>query len=360
MRAAPWAGFDTRTAQADTPRDEAVQIQSAAPLNSSPRALAYCDPLRLPASSPVCIAAARVARACGAAIGCGARQRRQSAAAQGRPDPVLRSIRNSGAETRRNFLARILLIEAGKSFTEIARIWTGDPQRSLALIREVRGGELFEAALASGRGGPHCRRAAPGLLGTAQLLAVQPQPPLRYVRIPAAAPGRPRTLADPRAQRIGRRTGARRRNEWRAHAAQTRRPRRRRRHPAGPATQAGRRRVRAVLRHARAHDGPVTIRLAARTGAIVLFAFAERLAHAQGFMCCISRLLPRAHRRYRSADRGRGAKSWCRRLCRDRAHAIISGTTSAIRSDRKKTMLRISKRFPDSWIRARRIVVPLR
>ncbi len=56
-----------------------------------------------------------------------------------------------GAKTRQIFL-RESLIEAAKSFAEIARIWTGDPQRSLALIREVRGGELFEAALASGHG----------------------------------------------------------------------------------------------------------------------------------------------------------------------------------------------------------------
>ena len=55
-----------------------------------------------------------------------------------------------GAE-RRHFL-HSALIEAGKSFVEIAKIWTGDPQRVLALVREVRGGERFDAALASGRG----------------------------------------------------------------------------------------------------------------------------------------------------------------------------------------------------------------
>ncbi len=56
-----------------------------------------------------------------------------------------------GAQTGQEFL-RSSLIEAGKSFVEIARIWTGDPQNVLALVREVRGGELFEAALTSGRG----------------------------------------------------------------------------------------------------------------------------------------------------------------------------------------------------------------
>lgn len=44
------------------------------------------------------------------------------------------------------------LIEAGKSFVEIAKIWTADPQRTLALVREINGGELFDAALAAKRG----------------------------------------------------------------------------------------------------------------------------------------------------------------------------------------------------------------
>jgi KDO2-lipid IV(A) lauroyltransferase len=51
----------------------------------------------------------------------------------------------------RDFM-RAALIEAGKSFTEIAKIWTADPQRLLALVREVRGGELFDSAHAAGRG----------------------------------------------------------------------------------------------------------------------------------------------------------------------------------------------------------------
>jgi len=51
----------------------------------------------------------------------------------------------------RDFM-RAALIEAGKSFTEIAKIWTGDPQHLLALVREVRGRELFDAARDAGRG----------------------------------------------------------------------------------------------------------------------------------------------------------------------------------------------------------------
>lgn len=56
-----------------------------------------------------------------------------------------------GGETRQAFLRRAL-IEAGKSFTEVARIWTADPRQNLALVRAVHGGALFDAALASGRG----------------------------------------------------------------------------------------------------------------------------------------------------------------------------------------------------------------
>lgn len=56
-----------------------------------------------------------------------------------------------GDKTRQEFM-RAALVEAGKSFTEIAKIWTGDPRRNLALIREVHGSELFDAALAARRG----------------------------------------------------------------------------------------------------------------------------------------------------------------------------------------------------------------
>jgi KDO2-lipid IV(A) lauroyltransferase len=48
--------------------------------------------------------------------------------------------------------ARTILREAGKSAVEVARIWCARPERALELVREVRGGELFEQALASGSG----------------------------------------------------------------------------------------------------------------------------------------------------------------------------------------------------------------
>ncbi|MCK9537977.1 lysophospholipid acyltransferase family protein [Dokdonella sp.] len=52
----------------------------------------------------------------------------------------------------RHALARAALGETGKALLETARIWGGGPDRALALVREVRGGELIDAALASGRG----------------------------------------------------------------------------------------------------------------------------------------------------------------------------------------------------------------
>jgi KDO2-lipid IV(A) lauroyltransferase len=54
-------------------------------------------------------------------------------------------------ETRHR-IGRAVVGETGKALTEIAKIWGGRPATALALIREVRGGDLFEAALANGRG----------------------------------------------------------------------------------------------------------------------------------------------------------------------------------------------------------------
>ena len=48
-------------------------------------------------------------------------------------------------------LARACLIETGKSLIEVFGIW-GRAQPTLARVRQVHGGELFDAALASGKG----------------------------------------------------------------------------------------------------------------------------------------------------------------------------------------------------------------
>jgi KDO2-lipid IV(A) lauroyltransferase len=51
----------------------------------------------------------------------------------------------------RRKLARACLLETGKSLIEVFGIWSRAP-RTLARVREVRGGELFDTALASGKG----------------------------------------------------------------------------------------------------------------------------------------------------------------------------------------------------------------
>jgi KDO2-lipid IV(A) lauroyltransferase len=60
-------------------------------------------------------------------------------------------VTQDGAETRHD-LGRAVFAETGKAFAEIAKIWGNRPEAALSLIREVRGGDLFEAALARGRG----------------------------------------------------------------------------------------------------------------------------------------------------------------------------------------------------------------
>ena len=84
------------------------------------------------------------------------------------------------AESRQSLL-KSTLIETGKSALELCRIWSGDARTALDLVREVRGGELFEQALASGKGlivaAPHlgcwelltfwvCKRTPAGRWGT--------------------------------------------------------------------------------------------------------------------------------------------------------------------------------------------------
>ena len=55
------------------------------------------------------------------------------------------------AENRQR-LARASLVETGKALAEVAAIWGNRPEDALTLVREVRGRELFDAALAAGRG----------------------------------------------------------------------------------------------------------------------------------------------------------------------------------------------------------------
>ncbi|MDO1529814.1 lipid A biosynthesis acyltransferase [Fulvimonas sp. R45] len=55
-------------------------------------------------------------------------------------------------EAARVGLRQAALAEAGKSGAEIVKIWGSGAEQALALVREVRGGELFDAALAAGKG----------------------------------------------------------------------------------------------------------------------------------------------------------------------------------------------------------------
>lgn len=52
----------------------------------------------------------------------------------------------------RNTLARRYLMEMGKTLMETIALWLGDRERLRAYTREVRGGELLEQALAQGKG----------------------------------------------------------------------------------------------------------------------------------------------------------------------------------------------------------------
>jgi KDO2-lipid IV(A) lauroyltransferase len=53
---------------------------------------------------------------------------------------------------KRRHVARASVVETGKAIAEIAAIWGRSPARALKLIREVRGAEVYKAALARGKG----------------------------------------------------------------------------------------------------------------------------------------------------------------------------------------------------------------
>ena len=63
----------------------------------------------------------------------------------------LRQVRPALDEAERARLARACLRETGRSLVEVFGIW-GRARRALDSVREVRGGELFDAALAAKRG----------------------------------------------------------------------------------------------------------------------------------------------------------------------------------------------------------------
>ncbi|WP_049623676.1 lipid A biosynthesis acyltransferase [Frateuria defendens] len=170
------------------------------------------------------------------------------------------------------------MAEGGKSVSEIVKIWGGGAERALALVREVRGGELFDAALASGKGvivaAPH--------LGCWELLNYW-----LCSRTPMAILYRPPRLAaiEPLLRKV---RGALSPEQVRAEGAGVRTlykrlaaggtvgilPDQKPREGEGQfAPFFGREALTMVL----------LPRLAARTGATVLFAFAERLPRGAGY-----------------------------------------------------------------------------
>ncbi|HOX70573.1 MAG: lipid A biosynthesis acyltransferase [Dokdonella sp.] len=174
--------------------------------------------------------------------------------------------------------ARNVLREMGKSLVEVAKVWNGRPERALRLVREVLGGELFEQALASGRGviiaAPH--------LGCWELLSywLAARTPLAIVYRPPRNPAIEPLLLKAR--------GASRVEQVRAEGAGVRGLYRR--------LVAGG--VVGILPDQQPRQGEgefapffgiealtmvLVPRLAERTGATVLFAFAERLPRGAGF-----------------------------------------------------------------------------
>lgn len=174
--------------------------------------------------------------------------------------------------------ARRVLRETGKSAIEVAKVWSGRPEKALALVREVRGAELFEQALASGKGviiaAPH--------LGCWELLSywLAERTPLAIVyRPPRNAAFEPLLIKARGASKVEqvRAEGAGVRSLYRRLAAGG---------------------VVGILpdQQPRQGDGEfapffgiealtmvLVPRLAERTGATVLFAFAERLPRGAGF-----------------------------------------------------------------------------
>jgi len=175
-------------------------------------------------------------------------------------------------------LLREVMEDAGRSATEITKIWGNDAERALDLVREVRGEALFDAALAAGKGviiaAPHlgCWELLNYWLCRKTPMAILYRPP----RI-AAIEGLLRKVRGALAPEQVRAEGAGVRTLYKRLAAggtvgilPDQKPR------AGEGEVApffGQNALTMVL----------LPRLAARTGATVLFAFAERLPKGEGF-----------------------------------------------------------------------------
>lgn len=190
----------------------------------------------------------------------------------------LRIVRPELDDAAQAALLRQVMIESGKSVVELAKIWGGGAERALELIREVRGEALLDAALATGKGviiaAPHlgCWELLNYWLCRKTPMAILYRPP----RL-AAVEGLLRKVRGALAPEQVRADGAGVRTLYKRLAAgrtvgilPDQKPR------AGEGEFApffGRDALTMVL----------LPRLAARTGATVLFAFAERLANGSGY-----------------------------------------------------------------------------
>jgi KDO2-lipid IV(A) lauroyltransferase len=190
----------------------------------------------------------------------------------------LRIVRPQLEAVEQQALLREVLIESGKSAAEIVKIWGAGAERALGLVREVRGEALLDAALAAGHGviiaAPHlgCWELLNYWLCRKTPLAILYRPPRM-----AALEGLLRKARGALAPEQVRADGAGVRTLYRRLAAggtvgilPDQKPR------AGDGQFApffGREALTMVL----------LPRLAARTGATVLFAFAERLPRGAGY-----------------------------------------------------------------------------
>jgi KDO2-lipid IV(A) lauroyltransferase len=190
----------------------------------------------------------------------------------------LRLVRLGLDDAAQAALLRAVMMESGKAVVELAKIWGADAGHALGLVRDVRGEELLDAALASGRGviiaAPHlgCWELLNHWLCRKTPMAILYRPP----RI-AAIEGLLRKVRGALAPEQVRADGAGVRTLYKRLAAggtvgilPDQKPR------AGEGEFApffGRDALTMVL----------LPRLAARTGATVLFAFAERLPQGAGY-----------------------------------------------------------------------------
>ncbi len=190
----------------------------------------------------------------------------------------LRIVRPELDDAAQAALLREVMVESGKSVVELAKIWGGGAERALALIREVRGEALLDAALATGRGviiaAPHlgCWELLNYWLCRKTPMAILYRPP----RV-TAVEGLLRKVRGALAPEQVRADGAGVRTLYKRLAAG---------HTVGILPDQKPRAGEGEFAPFFGRDALTMVllpRLAARTGATVLFAFAERLADGAGY-----------------------------------------------------------------------------